>query len=149
METIRLILICLHVLITLILLNGLRPYLSYIASGYKHRGDISLVFGFVSHLLRIFLYHASCIIAIWYDRCYGAGVIRATGILLIGEFLHFFAVVIREAVEIDHASTKDLVLSINVLVHIAAIIITFRLAMKISKHKKDSMRFELLTTTNC
>jgi hypothetical protein len=77
-------------------------------------------------------------------------VIRATGILLIGEFLHFFAVVIREAVEIDHASTKDLVLSIiNVSVHIAAIIITFRLATKISKHKKDSMRFELLTTTNC
>jgi hypothetical protein len=150
METIRIILICLHVLITFILLNTLRPYLSYIASGYKYRKDISLVFGFVSHLLRILLYHVSCIIVIWYDRWYGAGVLRATGILLIGEFLHFCAVVIREAVQIDHTSIKDLVFAIiNVLVHIAAIIITFRLAMKISKHKKDSMRFELLTTTDC
>ena len=148
MANIRIILIVLHVLITCFLIYDLHPHLTKLAKPSDHEQQISSIIGYINNLFRIALYHSSCIIAIWYSRRYAAGLIGATGVLLIGELLETITIAVRHTVERHDMHAFELVLAvIYVWICISAIIITFRLAKQISNHQKDLMQVELLTTT--
>lgn len=145
METLCLILVFLHILITVFAAINLHPHLSRIGNGGDHQKQILAIIRFLIGLLCISLYHGASIFAVWFIRRYGAGVIRATGILLIGELLHVITLVIQHAVDIHHIWDSDFVLNaIHGLTLLIAIIITFRLEVKFSKHRHDLMRRELL-----
>jgi hypothetical protein len=147
MGNIRLILIILHILITIFLIYNLHPDLSLVANASKIEKQISSIIAYTNNLFRISFYHSSCIIAIWYSRRYAAGMIRATGVLLIGEFLQIISLAIQHIVETHHIPIGEIIFDvIYVWLFLGAIILTFQLANKISKHHKDLMKLELITT---
>jgi len=146
MDNIRLALIIFHVLITIFLFYNLHPHSSRVANAPKTENQISSIIAFINNVFRISLYHSSCIIAIWYSRRYAAGMIRATGILLIGEFLEILTAVIQHMVESHLIPASELVFDvIYVWLFVGAIILTYQLAKKISNYHKDLMHLELLT----
>ncbi|CAF0803067.1 unnamed protein product [Rotaria sp. Silwood1] len=148
MKNIRCILISLHVLLTIFLIYNLHPHLSLVENSFKHDKQVSSIIHYITGLFYISLYHSSCIIAIWYSDCHSAGIIRATGILLIGEFLQMISTAIQHIVETCHTIAGELFFNIiTLLIFVTAIIITFMLAKKISQHEQDLMQAELLTTT--
>jgi hypothetical protein len=148
MINIRIILISLHVLITVFLAYNHHDRLTHVPKGKTPEQQISSLIGYVNHLFCIVLYHFSCIIAIWYSRRYASGLIRATGILLIGEFLQVITITVQDVVESHRIPAVEIVLDvIYIWLFVVAMIITFRLAKKIAKHQKDLMQVELLTTT--
>jgi len=147
MGNIRLILIILHILITIFLIYNLHPDLSLVANASKIEKQISSIIAYTNNLFRISFYHSSCIIAIWYSRRYAAGMIRATGVLLIGEFLQIISLAIQHIVETHHIPIGEIIFDvIYVWLFLGAIILTFQLANKISKYHKDLMKLELITT---
>jgi hypothetical protein len=148
MDNIRFILIILHVLITIFFIYNLHPHLSLMANESKNEKQISSTIKYINDSFRISFYHSWCIIAIWYSRRYAAGMIRATGVLLIGEFLEILTIVIQHMVEANKILPTELVFDIiYVWLFFAAIILTYRLAKKISNYQKDLMQLELLATT--
>ncbi len=148
MDNIRLILIALHVLITIFLMYHLHPKLPESAKPQENEKRLSNMIVYLTDLFRIAFYHSSCILAIWYSRRYAAGMIRATGVLLIGEFLEVFAMTIQHLVEKHEMHRTELIFDlIYVWLFIGALYLTYRLAKTISKLNKDLMQVELLTTT--
>ncbi len=126
----------------------LHPKASKVAKASESEQRISFMIVYVSDLFRIGFYHSSCILAIWYSRRYAAGMIRATGVLLIGEFLEIFSITIRHLVETHEISRTELIFDVlYVWLFIGAMFLTYRLAKIISKLNKDLMQVELLTTT--
>jgi hypothetical protein len=148
MDKIRLILIISHVLIPIFLMYHLHPKVLGVGKPSETERRVSLMIVYLNDLFRIALYHSSCIIAIWYSGRYAAAMIRATGVLLIGEFFEMFSTSILHLVEIHKITHGELVFDgLYVCLFFGAIILTYRLAKKISKFNKDSMHAELLTTT--
>jgi hypothetical protein len=148
MDNIRFVLIILHVLITIFFIYNLDPHSSVIANESKSEKKISSTIKYIINSFRTSFYHSWCIIAIWYSRRYAAGMIRATGVLLIGEFLEILTMIIQHMVEANKIHPTELVFDIiYVWLFLAAIILTYRLAKKISNYQKDLMQLELLTTT--
>jgi hypothetical protein len=149
MDKIRLILIILHVLITIFLFYNLHPHISNTANASETEKKISSIIGYINDIFRIGFYHSSCIIAIWYSRRYAAGMIRATGVLLIGEFLQILSLTIQHMVESHHILLGEIIFDvIYVWLFIISIILTFRLAKIISYYHKDLTRLELIATTS-
>lgn len=125
----------------------LHPKVSDIAKSSENEKQISFMIVYLNDLFRIAFYHSSCIIAIWYSRRYAAGMIRATGVLLIGEFLEIFSITIRHLVETHEIPHGEFIFDIiYVCLFIGAMFLTYRLAKRISKFNKDLMQVELLTT---
>lgn len=148
MDNTRLILIILHVLITIFLIYNLHHHLPAVGKSKESAKQISSIIAYINDLFRISFYHSSCILAIYYSRRYAAGMIRATGVLLIGEFLQILTLVIQHMAETHHIPIGDLLVHIiYVWLFFFAIILTYQLAKKISKRHKDLMQVELLTTT--
>ncbi|CAF2313456.1 unnamed protein product [Rotaria sp. Silwood2] len=148
MENIRLILISLHVFITISLIYNLHVHSSLVKNSLTHDKQVSSIIHYITGLFHISLFHSLCIIAIWYSRRYSARIIRATGILLIGESLQLIATAIQHSVETHHIAAGELFFYIiSLLLFLTAIIITFLLAKKVSEHEKDLMKTALLTTT--
>jgi len=149
MDKIRFTLIIIHILITIFLIYNFYPHKSLMENASHNEKQISLIIGYINDSLRITLYHSSCIIAIWYSRRYAAGMIRATGVLLIGEFLQILSFTIQHMVERHHIYVGEIIFDvIYVWLFIISIILTFRLAKKISNYHKDLMRLELISTTS-
>ena len=148
MDRLRLALIVLHVLITIFLCYHSHPKAFHLAKSTHTERQISSVIVYLNDLFRIALYHSSCIIAIWYSRRYAAGVIRATGVLLIGEFLDVFAMTIKHLIDTHHILPIELAFDvIYVWLFLGGIVLTHRLAKNITKFHHDLMQLELLTTT--
>ena len=144
----RLTLIFLHVLISIFLLIHVNPGLTKIFAAPNRRSEAALALEFTLALFRILLYHAACIIAVWYSRQYGAGVVRGSGVLLIGELLHALASVIQQMFETHHLPAGELYfIAIFHSLLISAVLMTFRLVEKLSKHEQRSMQIELLART--
>lgn len=149
MDKIRLALIVLHVLITIFLFFHFHPKVSHMAKSSETERQISSVIVYMNDLFRVCFYHSSCIIAIWFSRRYAAGVIRATGVLLIGEFCDVFAMTMKHLFDTHEISHAELVFDvIYIWLFLGAIVLTHRLARTISKLHKDRMQLELLTTAS-
>ena len=148
MDKIRVILILFHILITVFLIYQRHPADSPAHKSSETENQISSVIVYINDSFRITFYHVSCIIAIWYSRRHAAGMIRATGVLLIGEFLEILSITIKHLLETDHISHTELVFDILYFwLFLGAIGLTYRLAKAISKFHKDLLQIELLHTT--
>lgn len=149
MDNNRIILIVLHVLITIFLIYNLHHHLPVVGKTTDKEKQVASMIAYINDLFRISFYHSSCILAIWYSRRYAAGLIRATGVLLIGEFLQVITLVIQHMAETHHIPIGELIFHvIYVWLFFIAIILTYKLAKKISNYHKDLMQLELLTTTS-
>ena len=147
MDRIRITLVVLHVLISIFLMYHLHPKLSDVTKPSENEKPLPRMIVYLTDLFRIGFYHASCILAIWYSRRYAAGMIRATGVLLIGEFLEIFAMTIQHLAEKHEMPRGELIFDlIYVWLFIGAMYLTYRLAKMISKLNKDLLQVELLTT---
>lgn len=148
MDKLRLALIVLHVLITIFLCYHLHPKVVHTKKSTHTAQRTPSVLVYLNDLFRVAFYHSSCIIGIWFSRRYAAGVVRATGVLLIGEFFDVFVMTIKHLV-VDHDIHRvELIFDvIYVWLFFAAIFLTYRLAKNITKFHQDLMRSELLTTT--
>ncbi len=139
METMRLTLIFLHVFIIIFLMINFHPDLTAISEASNHSKKLAAIIDFSFTLFRIILYHAASILAVWFSRQYGAGVVRASGILLIGEFLHMIASVLRQMFETKHLPDGELYfIAIFHLLLLTAVLITFRFVEKISARQQSS-----------
>lgn len=148
MENLRLILIIFHVLIAVVVVYRLHPYHTLIDRSPKLSKHTSEVLGLINELVRTALYHTASIIAIIYSRRYGAGMIRATGILIIGELLQFITILVQHIVEQVHVAVVEVIFDIVVVwLFFVAIFSTFLLANKVAQRQKDLMQVELLATT--
>ena len=149
MERTRLVLIAFHVLITVFLIHNLHPYLLFTAKPATHETRISTLLEFVNRLFAIALYHSASIIVLWHSRRYGAGMIRATGILLCGELLQLFTLVVQNALKTQTISPwRRFYDVITVWTWFVPIVITFRLAHQVTKRRKDLLQVELLVMPN-
>lgn len=148
MENLRLVLIIFHILIAVVVVYRLHPYHTLIDRSTKSSKHTSEVLGLINELLRTALYHTASIIAIAYSRRYGAGMIRATGLLIIGELLQFITVLVQNVVEHLHVAIIEVIFDIFVVwIFFVAIFLTFLLAKKVAQRQKDLMQVELLATT--
>ena len=148
METMRLTLIFLHILIIIFATVNLHPHLTLISNASNHRRQISSIIGYTTELLCITLYHASSILAVWFSRRYGASLVRASGILLISELLQVMTWILQYSLDPQHERSRDFTFTVayDVLL-LLAVLITFRFAEKLSQHEKDLMQVELLADT--
>ena len=149
METMRLILIFIHVLIIIFLLVHIHPSPNETTKATNRRQKFSAIVFHIIGSLRIILYHSASIIAVWFSRQYGASVVRASGILLIAELLQLTTDVIHRMLEVEHLPSDELYfLPVLDLLLIIALVMTFRLADKLSKFQRNLMQIELLAE-NC
>jgi hypothetical protein len=151
METMRLTLIFLHVFLIFFAAVNLKSHLNCIThvtdhgEATAHGKQISEIISYIFESFRLTLYHTASIIAIWFSHPYGAGMVRASGLLLIGELLQLMTCIIQEMLETKHLPNSELyfIVIYDVLL-LTALLMTFRLAEKISKHQKSYMQVELL-----
>ncbi|CAF1176260.1 unnamed protein product [Adineta ricciae] len=143
METIRLTLIFLHTVIIIFATVELYSHLNHIPDDKnKH---ISGIVHFVTDFLYIILYHVSSMIVIWYTNRSGSGMVRATGILLIGELIQVISMIIQLVLDPNFTMSNELLSFITYdMVLVAAVILTFRMSDQISKRRIDFMQIELL-----
>jgi hypothetical protein len=148
METMRLILIFLHTFLTIFAAINLHPHLSFVGNESNYEKKISKIVGYVSDLFRISLYHTACILAVWFSRRYGAGLVRASGILLIGELFQVITTVLQHALKPVYMGNGELAF---IVIHngmlVISLIMTFRLAEILSKHQNSLLQIELLAKT--
>ena len=148
METIRLTLVFFHVFIIIFIIINSHADLNTIfkASNYRTKIGASLVYIFT--FLRITFYHSASIAAVWFSRQYGAGLVRASGILLIGELFQIITETIQRMLEVNHLLHGELYfLATFDLLLLTAMLLTFRLAEKVSQYQKNLMQIELLADT--
>jgi len=139
METTRLILVFLHTLIIIFAAVDLYHHFPSINKAANHQQRFSAIFCYIMDLFRISFYHTISILAVWFSRQHGAGVVRASGILLIGEFLHMIASVLRQMFETKHLPDSELYfIAVFYLLLLTAVLITFRLVEKISARQQSS-----------
>ncbi len=144
----RLTLIFLHVLIIIFLMINLHPDLTTISKASNRRLKLAAIIEFIFTIFRIILYHSVSILAVWFSRQYGAGLVRGSGILLIGEFLHSMASVIQQMLQTHHLPAGELYfIGIFHLLLLIAVLMTFRLVEKLFKYEQCLMQFELLANT--
>ncbi|CAF1447158.1 unnamed protein product [Adineta steineri] len=149
MEALRLILIFFHTLIMIFAAINLHPHLSLASNGKDRHKQMIAVIHYITNLCVILLYHVSSIIAVWYSRRFGVGMVQASGVLLIGEMLQVMTTVIQQALDTHRLENEELVLSVLYhLILLLAAVLTFRLAEKISSHQKDPMQIELFRDMN-
>ncbi|CAF1187131.1 unnamed protein product [Adineta steineri] len=147
MAKIRLTLILLHVFITIFLIYSLHPHLSRTSNESNTEKQISSIIGYLNHLFCTTFYHSLCILALWLRHRYDAGLIRATGVLLIGELLQTFTVIVQHALDTKPIPRPELFLDvICVWIFLAAILLTFHLAKKVSKYEQHTLKFESIQT---
>lgn len=145
----RLILLVLHVVIIVFLFVHIHPKLTEIIQAPDHRTRFFAVVYYIFTLLRIMLYHSASILAIWFSRQYGAAVVRASGVLLIGELLELTTNVLQQMFEINELKSDELyfLAAFDTLL-IITLLMTFRLADKLSKSQRNLMQIELLAETS-
>ena len=148
MEPTRLVLIAFHVLITVFLVYNLHPYLAFSSTSLSHEQHISAIVEFLNRLFAIGLFHSASIVVLWNSHHHGPGMLRATGILLCGELLQIFTLVVQNALKTKTISSwQRLYDLITVWTWLIPLVITFRFAHSIAKRHKDLLRVELLTTS--
>jgi hypothetical protein len=144
MKTLRITLVCIHTIAVIFALINLHPLLS----DKNHENKLSTFIGYSNGLIRISLYHIACIIAIWSSRRYGASTIRATGILLITELIQVITLVIQDALETKDIGHGEIASNVtHFILLLVALMMTFKLAHKISNRENNSMQIELLADT--
>ncbi|CAF1103321.1 unnamed protein product [Rotaria sp. Silwood1] len=144
MKNIRLILIFLHILIIICATINLHPHLTRVANASDHKKQMSAILGYVINLIYISLYHTASILVVWFSR-YDAGIVRASGILLIGELLQIIELSIQYTLEKKHIGGGErFFIVIFGLLLLTTILITFRLAKNISKHRNNLLHLKLL-----
>ena len=148
MEPTRLVLIAFHVLITVFLIYNLHPYLAFSSTSVTHEEHISAIVEFLNRLSAIGLFHSASIVVLWHSHHHGPDMIRATGILLCGELLQIFTLVIQNALNTQSITSEQRVYDlISVWTWLIPLVITFRFAHRIGKRHEDLLRVELLTTS--
>ncbi|CAF1016743.1 unnamed protein product [Rotaria sordida] len=145
MKNMRLMLTFLHTIIIICATINLHPHLTDVAYASDHKKRFSATFGYVINLIYILLYHTVSILAVWFSR-YDAGIVRASGILLLGELLQVTGWIIQYTLKREHIGGGELFFTIIFgLLLLTTILITFRLAENISKHQNNSMQLKLLS----
>ncbi|UJR23181.1 hypothetical protein I4U23_026200 [Adineta vaga] len=149
METIRVTLIFLHTIIIIFATVQLYSHLNHIPDENNRNKHISGIVRFISEFLCIVLYHTSSMIIIWRNSRSGSGIVRASGILLIGELIQVMSSIIQLILDPNFTMNNEL-LSIIVydFVLVAAVILTFRMGDQLSKRRVDFTQIELLSDTN-
>jgi hypothetical protein len=148
METMRLILIFLHTLIIIFSAVDLHSHLNRIAVALNHEQRISAIIHYITELFCISFYHTISILAVWFSRRYGAGIIRASGILLIGELLQVMTSVIQLTIETNHVEIGEIsFIVIFDFLLLTTLLMTFQLAKKVSRYQENLMQIELLADT--
>lgn len=148
MEMIRLILIFLHTFIIIFTIVHRDHHITSFSDAKNRQEKFSIIIHYVFDLLYISFYHIASMLAVWFSHPYGAGTIRASGILLIGELLQSMTSIIQLIIETDHIGDGEM--SFNVLFHLLiliAVLMTFKLATKVSAQEKRLMQVELLAGT--
>ncbi|CAF2464162.1 unnamed protein product [Rotaria sp. Silwood2] len=149
MKNIRFILVFLHTIIIVCATINLHPHLTRVTNASDHKKQISAILGYVINLICITIYHTASIIAVWFSR-YDADIIRASGILLIGELLQVIALIIHYTLNKEQiGGGEGFFIIIFGLLLLTTILITFRLAEKTSKHQNNLMQLKLLADSVC
>jgi hypothetical protein len=148
METMRIILIFLHTLIIIFAAVNVRNHFAFINKTANYQQRTSAILSDFTDFFCILFYHTISILVVWFNRRYGAGLIRATGILLIGELLGTNTSIIQLTLTAPHVDGGEIIFItiFDCLVMIAALI-TFRFAEKISIYQKNWMQVESLANT--
>ena len=140
----RPILIVFHVFITIFLIYNLHPK-AYLVS--QNEKQLSSVFIYINDIVRIGIYHTSCIIALWYSHRYASGMIYATGVLLFGEFFQVFAYSIEHLIEHHAFTVAEIVFDvIAIWLFLPALYLTYRFGKEISIYQRDLLKHEMLRT---
>jgi len=148
MENTRLTLVFLHTLIIIFAAVNLYHHFPSINKAANHQQRFSAIFCYIMDLFRISFYHTISILAVWFSRHYGAGIIRATGILLIGELLATNTLIIQLTMTTPHVDRGEIYfITIFDFLVLIAVLITFRFAEKLSKYEKNWMQVESLANT--
>ncbi|CAF3465793.1 unnamed protein product [Rotaria socialis] len=145
MQSIRISLIFLHITIILCAIIRLHPYLTNLANTSKSGKQISLIVGFVINSIYILLYHTASILAVLYTD-YNADIVRASGILLIGELLQIIHSIVEYTMEVDHVGGGQLFCLIMFATLLSiTIFVTFKLSEKIFKEHNNLIQLKTLT----
>ena len=138
----RITLLFLHVLIIIFLFVHNHPDPT---TSTNHQSKFAPIIFYIFELIRISLYHSASIIAVWFSRQNGADVVRASGILLIGELVKLTTEVLHQMTDSSPLQSGELyfLIALDFLLLIA-LLMTFRLAEKLSKHQRNFMQIELL-----
>lgn len=143
----RVTLLFIHVLIIIFLFVHTHPHrhLTTITEASHHQNKFAVNIFYIFTLIRILLYHSASIIAVWFSRQYGAGVVRASGVLLIGELVELTTGVLHQMTGSNPLQSGELYFLIALdFLFLIALLMTFRLAEKLSKHQRNFMQIELL-----
>lgn len=147
METIRLTLVILHILIAIFLINTLPVRPGHTEKLSKRFKQICFTIEYMKDLFCILLYHSSSIIAVWSKHRYTVGMIYATGILLISELSQFITKIIINGIESHYKINTNLFLDTGFIgLIVVAIILSFRLAYRLYKCDQDIVQTELFTS---
>jgi hypothetical protein len=148
METIRYILIILHVNITICMVYNYYHHLVLTVDPVDHKKHTHDIIAYIDELVRVSLYHTACIIVVWYRRRYRAGIIRATGVLLIGELIQVITLGIQHALQTHDINKVDVCVNvIGLSLLLTSVVLTFRLATNVLQRQQDSMQTELIDTS--
>lgn len=148
MGTIRLSLIFLHIFIIIFTAVNFDHHITSISDAKTHQEKLSTIIHYVMDLVYMSFYHIASIAAVWFSHPYGAGMVRASGILLIGELLQSITSIIQFIVEKDYISFGEMSFMVlfNILI-VIALLLTFQLEEKVFQCEKNSMQVELLAET--
>ena len=139
MDTRRIQLTILHTVLVIFAAISFHPL---VLSDKKsdHRRRISQVIGFLDNVVCLCLYHAAAIVAVWYSRAgrFSASMVRAGGVLLIGELMQLMATVLQSVLTLEHVDSEHIGFSLlHHLLLLVATALTFRLAEKLAAHEND------------
>lgn len=141
----RVSLVFLHIGMIIFLSVHTYPHLNKITNASNDHSRFAAIIVYIFTLIRIFLYHSASIIAVWFSRQYGAGVVRASGILLIGELVELTTGVLHQMTDSQALENGEVYFLIILdLLMLITLFMTFRLAEKLSKHQRNFMQIELL-----
>jgi hypothetical protein len=141
----RLILVVLHLLLTIFAFNNLHPHLAQLNASVNYKESISAILGYGNDLIRLGLYHATCIVIVWFNRTTGIDLVRASGLFLIGELTQTITSAMRKIFSIDRIESNEITfLVVHHVLLLVAMLMTYRLADAISRHEKSNMCVELV-----
>ena len=140
MDSRRIQLTILHIVLAIFATVSFHPHLSGPENVTDHRKHLSNILGFVNDVACLCLYHAAAFVAVWYSRAgrFSASMVRAGGVLLIGEIMQLMATVLQSVLTSKHIASDHL--GFYLLHHVVLLVataLTFRLAEKLAVHEND------------
>lgn len=145
MKTVRFTLIFLHAAIIFYSVNELNPQSALHGKRGNYKQQVASILCFVLDLICIVLYHAaSSLVILLTDR--NAGIVRATGVLVIGELFKEICSISRYATNVEHIGGGELLYYILAsILFLATIVSTFILSENMQKEQNNLVPLRSLT----